>query len=128
MPRHWCGLLKEKNPAKTGVYNRFRIDWKSGRSIYDSAKAQISAYHRADVINDEYPNRIGIVKLGHPYKNGYQFWKDGDDKYSEGDIEHYFNLFKAAKVFFDHENPKPEPKQILIEESFNLEKLYESTS
>ena len=91
------------------------IDWKTSSQIHDSYKIQLTAYAYA------WPrpiDRIKIVKLGHPYKRGYQIW---ECKYDEA-IETYLPLFKACKTIFDfnHKDDVPRfmecPERLILEE------------
>lgn len=106
----------EKVPTKTGVLERWVIDWKTSKQLYDSHKAQVAAYNKTlELKEDDYPVRTGIVRLGSKHKVGYEFWQDQDD------IDYYFSLFMTARTFWQHKNPEPAPKIIEVPEHIKME-------
>ena len=102
----------------------YLVDWKTSAHIYDTHKIQAAAYAHG------YPSpidKVMIVKLGHPYKDGYQIWEEDFDNLKE-----YYELFKATYKIWEHENKNIVPRfmecpeELTLLEDENAEERYES--
>jgi len=102
-----------KNKEITLPYGEGQIpflgDWKTSGAIFDSHKAQVSAYGDAAVGTEAEVNAVGIIRLGSKHKVGYEFWHGGSEE-----VTAYKRLFDAAYIFWAHENPNPAPKIVEI--------------
>lgn len=79
-------------------------DWKTSAAIYDTHKAQIAAYAQPAP-----PDIVGIIRLGSKHKVGYEFWHCPHDL-----LPLWYQLFRAAYKFWQHDNPNPAPKIIEV--------------
>jgi hypothetical protein len=95
----YCVINKELNPAY------LLVDWKTSSQIYDTHKCQLAAYAVAARENGSQVDHILIVRLGSRHKIGYEVC-------DVIDVDHYFDLFLAAKKIWANEWGDTKPKHI----------------
>lgn len=87
----------------------YLLDWKSSRSIHESATLQVSAYSKAvEEMTDLKIDNAGILQMGAQNKNGYRF-----EVYPREGWMKKYKVFEHVKETWQYENfgSKKNPKE-----------------
>lgn len=108
-----------KDPKPTGKYSVWLLDWKTSGAIYPQYHLQVSAYKKAYDLNNPgvTVERCGIVRLGSRHRDGYEFVEVED-------IERHYDVFRAVRRVWEHENPDAHPRFVDVPESLSLQEIF----
>ena len=93
-----------------GSSDKWQVDIKTSKSIFDTHKYQIEAYRRATGCI-----RCGILQLGNTTKKRYTL-----SPTKEMDHDKHWAYFQAIKTLFYLDNPDPKPSEEVFPKEFKL--------